>query len=82
LGWIFFLHAGQAHPSSPPNNQDYLGLVGFFGMILGTIALFVTGLIILAAAAIIYGIRSRRYRLEQQALAVSQPVPPPPLTNL
>jgi vacuolar-type H+-ATPase subunit I/STV1 len=66
-GWIWFWLVTPAHPNSLPDAKDYINLAGFFGMMLGTVVLFVAGLIILAAAAMIYAVRSRRYRLEQEA---------------
>src|SRR5580698_9505873 len=82
VGWIFVLHSVLPSLRAPSDNQDYKGaanrIVGFFGMIVGTVVLFLAGVLVLAIAAIVYSVRSRRYRLEQQALEVSQPVPPPP----
>jgi hypothetical protein len=82
VGWIFVLLRVLPSLRTPSDNQDYYGaanrIVGFFGMIVGTVVLFFAGVLVLAIAAIVYRIRSRRYRLEQQALEVSQSIPPPP----
>jgi uncharacterized membrane protein len=82
VGWIFVLLRVSPSLRTPSDNQDYYGaanmVVGFFGMIVGTVVLFLAGVLVLAIAAMVYSVRSRRYRLEQQALEVSQPIPPPP----
>jgi hypothetical protein len=83
VGWIFVLLRVSPSLRTPSDNQDYYGaakmVVGFFGMIVGTFVLFLAGVLVLAIAAIVYSVRSRRYGLEQQALEASQPMPPPPL---
>jgi hypothetical protein len=76
VGWVLFWIAFPAHPHRSPDARDYLAMTGFFGMVLGTVLLFAAGLILLAVAAITYGIRIRRYANEQQALAASSPVLP------
>jgi hypothetical protein len=82
VGWIFVLLRVSPSLRAPSDNQDYYGaanrIIGFFGMIVGTVVLFLAGVLVLAIAAIVCSVRSRRYRLEQQALEVSQPIPPPP----
>ncbi|WP_158793906.1 hypothetical protein [Granulicella sp. L60] len=78
VGWIFFFRSTPAHPSSPPDTKDYIAVVGFIGMVFGTVVLFVAGILVLVAAVIIYHIRFRRYQLEQANFVANQPTPPPP----
>ena len=85
VGWIIVLLRVSPSLRTPSDNQDYYGaakmIVGFFGMIVGTLVLFLVGVLVLAIAAIVYSIRSRRYRLEQQELEANRPIPPPPLES-
>jgi hypothetical protein len=77
VGWAFFWIIFPAHSPRTPDTRDYLGMMGFFGMVLATVLLFAAGLIVLAVAGITYSVRLRRYANEQHALDASSPVPPP-----
>jgi vacuolar-type H+-ATPase subunit I/STV1 len=77
VSWTIFGLSLAASSSHAPDSRGILGVYGLFGMILWTIALFVAGLVVLTIEGVGSLIRSRRYRLYEEALGASRTVPPP-----